>query len=247
MSSARRLALHGFAGGPGTWAPLEETLGPFQATPFLPGHGERSLAPGESFEACVGRLLDDAREAGLRGSSLVGYSMGARLALGLLLRDPAFFADTILVGVNPGIGESQRPDRRAWEASWARTIREEGLDAFYEAWDRQPLLAPVSAPSMEALEARRTDRRAHTREGLARAMTQLGLGAMPDYRPRLAEIEVPVTLVVGSEDAKFLALGREMVSSMVRARLVVVPGAGHNVVLEKPEALAALLGAEHDR
>ena len=245
MSPKPIFALHGFAGGPAMWDPLREGSARRWVRARLPGHGAEPAT--RDFEHAVEHLHAEAEEQGLRGACLLGYSMGARLGLGLLLRDPLFFGSAILVGANPGIPESERAARRAWERTWAETLRAEGLETFYESWDGQALLTPARPLSSRARDAREASRRDHESEGLAWAMVELGLGAMPDYRARLAEIDLPVTLVVGSEDTKFLALAREMVSSMQRARLVVVPDAGHNVVLEQPEALAALLGAEHEQ
>ena len=66
---------------------------------------------------------------------------------------------------------------------------------------------------------------------------------MPCYAERLQSVAHPVRLVVGELDAKFRALGDDMARCLPQARLDVVPSAGHNVVLERPAALAALIGA----
>jgi pimeloyl-ACP methyl ester carboxylesterase len=64
---------------------------------------------------------------------------------------------------------------------------------------------------------------------------------MPDYWEALERIAVPVDLVVGEQDDKFRPIAQRMLSRLPRARLHVVAGCGHNVVLERPDALAALL------
>ena len=45
-------------------------------------------------------------------------------------------------------------------------------------------------------------------------------------------------MLVGERDAKFTDLGRRLVEGLPRAELVVIPGAGHSVHLEQPEATA---------
>ena len=52
---------------------------------------------------------------------------------------------------------------------------------------------------------------------------------------------LPVALVAGELDTKFLELARRLAKDHVAARVVAVPGAGHNVVLEAPEHLAEIL------
>ena len=55
--------------------------------------------------------------------------------------------------------------------------------------------------------------------------------------------KLPVRLVVGELDPKFTALAEEAAALLPRATVVRVPGVGHNVLLEAPAALCALLSA----
>jgi pimeloyl-ACP methyl ester carboxylesterase len=48
-------------------------------------------------------------------------------------------------------------------------------------------------------------------------------------------------VVVGARDAKYVELGRRLVGRLPQARLEVVPGAGHGLLREAPEAIAAVL------
>jgi pimeloyl-ACP methyl ester carboxylesterase len=50
-----------------------------------------------------------------------------------------------------------------------------------------------------------------------------------------------VTLVAGDRDPKYVDLARRMAERIAGAEVVVVPGAGHAVHLEDPDAVAALL------
>ena len=52
---------------------------------------------------------------------------------------------------------------------------------------------------------------------------------------------MPTTIVVGGEDAKFVALGERLAQAIPDAELVIVPGAGHGLPREAPDALAAVL------
>jgi 2-succinyl-6-hydroxy-2,4-cyclohexadiene-1-carboxylate synthase len=74
-----------------------------------------------------------------------------------------------------------------------------------------------------------------------RALRVLGLGQMPNYRGALAYAGARLRLVAGAEDAKFVALARGLVAAFPSTRLELVPGVGHNVLLEAPEHLASLL------
>ena len=72
-----------------------------------------------------------------------------------------------------------------------------------------------------------------------------GTGTQESLWPRLAELTMPVLIVVGSQDQKFGAIGRRMKTAMTNtdAELVEVAG-GHAVHLEQPaKTTAAILEA----
>jgi pimeloyl-ACP methyl ester carboxylesterase len=50
--------------------------------------------------------------------------------------------------------------------------------------------------------------------------------------------------VVGELDVKFLQLAQTMLPSLRRASLVEIADAGHDLVLEQPEAIIALMAEE---
>lgn len=217
----RALLLHGFAGDPSAWdATIAAGLGDLEAIAIaMPGHG----APVEDSWQANLDVIDP------RGAPLaIGYSFGARVALGLLADRRVERA--ILIGVNPGISDEERPGRRAADAGWARLLRERGIHAFAEAWEDQPLFATQSRVPSPRLLARRGARLALDPAQLARCLETMGLAEMPDYRSAIGA----ASLIVGAEDAKFLAIARGL-------PVVTIPDSGHDVLLEQPVALAAAI------
>jgi len=69
----------------------------------------------------------------------------------------------------------------------------------------------------------------------------IGAGAMAPLWDRLGELPAPTTVLAGERDAKFTALGERLAATLPAARLRVVPGAGHRLHLEAPDAVAAAL------
>lgn len=263
--------LHGFTGAPESWKPVRRTLeddaaaarrgpvphgksfGPPVFAPALLGHdGTPGPAGVDSFEDEVDRLAaairTRARRRTPRGRGfalpvhLAGYSMGARVGLGLLVRHPELFASATLIGVNPGLGDpAEREARAERDEEWARLLEREGLGSFVAAWEALPLFSTQDHLPGRMLRRQHEIRLAHDPHGLARALRVIGLAAMPDLAPRLGGLEVPVHIVVGERDAKFRALAGPMAERLPRARITIVPGAGHNVLLEDPTSTAALI------
>ena len=52
---------------------------------------------------------------------------------------------------------------------------------------------------------------------------------------------MPATVVVGERDPAYLARAERLAGALPRAELVVVPGAGHGLAREAPDAVARLL------
>ena len=237
--SARVVLLHGFTGSPASWAPVLELLEPDidAYVPALTGHGAETEAV--DFLDEVTRL--NAGVGAWRAEHavhLAGYSLGARIALAMAIEQPAAYASVTLIGVNPGPrSESERSERRAADAKWIELL-EHGVEPFVDEWERLPLWASQARLPRTVRSAQREARLMHEPKGLQASLRATGLAEMPDLRTRLPELRVPVTLLAGEEDPKFLALAREAAALLPHARVVAVPDAGHNLLLERPEAVA---------
>jgi 2-succinyl-6-hydroxy-2,4-cyclohexadiene-1-carboxylate synthase len=242
------VCLHGFTGGPSAWEPVLECLGgaPEVYRPALLGHGPDTQpeAPGATFTGEVERLAAGVREIWNGAPAhLLAYSMGGRLGLGLLRGHGELFSGATLVGVHPGLPEAGERERRLQlDAERATSLRQEGIAAFVRHWSRLPLFATQKSLPEAVLEEQRRLRRNHRPEGLARALEVLGPARMPDYTPDLPSMHCPITLVAGERDGKFCRAAEQMALRLPRGVVEVVPGVGHNVVLEAPEVLARIVG-----
>ena len=247
------LLLHGFTGDPASWDEVVERLP--RATPVLRpallGHGAGAPIGDGGFLAEVDRIAawlsarapeKKSASDGESGIHVVGYSLGARVALGLLARHGEQFARATLIGANSGLSdEKERIERRVCDERWAALVEREGVARFVERWLDQPLFASQKRLPWEVRAIARARRLRHRPEGLAASLRTLGLGAMPDLTPGLAAIRQPVRLLAGAEDEKFRALAIRMSSLLFRGRVAIVPGAGHDLTLERPDEVAAAL------
>ena len=203
----------------------------------LPGHGPR---PWRSTRATFDDAVDAiAARMPFAPALVVGYSMGARVALGLAARHPSLVAGMVLVGVDPGLAtDVDRDARIAWDDAQAHAIVEGGMALFVTSWESLPLFATQQSLPAAMRARRRAQRLAHTTDGLAWAMRALGLGRMPPLWDALESLPMPIHLVTGALDEKFTAIARSMVAKAPRITHAIVPGAGHDVALEAAQALA---------
>lgn len=233
----RLLLLHGFTATGRSWDPVRRHVdaGRYSAVlaPDLRGHGAASDERPATIPACIGDLRQDAPYA------LAGYSMGGRIALHLALAQPGRVQRLVLVSASAGLADpAERAARRASDDELADGLERAGSETFARWWGAQPLFA---GQSTEASALAHRDRLRNSAPGLAASLRGMGTGVMEPVWDRLGELIMPVVVVAGERDAKFRALGERLAAGLPDARLVVVPGAGHAVHLESPEAVAAAL------
>jgi 2-succinyl-6-hydroxy-2,4-cyclohexadiene-1-carboxylate synthase len=221
--------LHGFAGTHRTWDPV---LARLDAERYRPLALDQR---GDGFGACVRDVLAAAPER----FALCGYSMGGRVALHVALAAPARVTRLILVSTTAGIeDDGERAARRAADDALAARIENGPIERFADEWRAQPLFAG----DPEAVHAlARTDYVRHEPRALAATLRALGQGVMAPLWRRLAALDLPAAVVAGERDTRYVALGERLAATLPRARLVVVPGAGHAVHLEAPGELARAL------
>ncbi len=227
--------LHGFGGTRRAWDPVIGALAPERYRPLaldLPGHGANADAERPiTFAACVRYVLEESPER----FALGGYSLGGRIALCVALAAPERVSGLILVSSTAGIEDAaERADRSARDHQLAEKLEREGVEDFLTRWRAQPLFAE-DPPLVDELAC--ADYRRSPPDALAAVLRGIGTGKMEPLWERLPALAMPVTVLAGERDHKFVGLGRRMVELLPDAELVIVPG-GHRLPLESPEAVA---------
>lgn len=233
----RVILVHGFTQSSRSWAGIAADLATDHAVvlPDLPGHGRSPDAEGDLSEAA-----DQLAESCGKGT-YVGYSLGGRVCLHVALRRPILVERLVLVGTSAGIEDDhERDERRRADEAVAASLAEvgdPGLPAFIELWLENPLFEHLSDR-----QADRPSRLANRAEGLAGALRHLGVGTQRPLWSQSRGLNMPVLVVAGEKDAKFVGLGERLAAAIgPNALFLIVPGAGHSVPFEQPEAFASLI------
>jgi pimeloyl-ACP methyl ester carboxylesterase len=232
---------HGFGGSARNFLPQVRALHDRYRVVRWDARGHaRSEAPADpaayahaAFVADVGRVLD---MVGASRAVVGGLSMGAGIALGFALAHPERVDALVLAAFPPGAGTGGVLSDRA--AAFADAIERDGLERAGErfVWGSASGLDPGAARLVRAgfLE--------HQPRGLA--LTLRGMVSQPtvaDLAPRLPGMAHPALVVVGARDRMSLDASRALAAALPRARLVLVPDAGHVVNLERPADFNAAL------
>jgi 2-succinyl-6-hydroxy-2,4-cyclohexadiene-1-carboxylate synthase len=230
--------LHGFAGTGRLWDPVVARLDGERYRPLAPdlrGHGTAAARHPITFEGCVEDVLGLVPHA----FTLVGYSMGGRIALQAALAAPERIERLVLVATTAGIDDDdERARRRVADEALAGQIEHATIEDFIVRWTAQPLFAGTPP---QAAARWRADMLENDPVALAAVLRSLGTGVMEPLWERLAELHMPATVLAGERDAKFRALGQRLADGLPNGELVIVDGAGHGIPREDPAAVAAAI------
>jgi pimeloyl-ACP methyl ester carboxylesterase len=166
---------------------------------------------------------------------VVGLSMGGGLAQYLTIRHPEKVATLTLMATSPGPADDLPPVADRLKAVFADPAPDpdwSDVDAVveYQVAAQRAFCAPETfdEPYARAL-ARQEAERTVNRASSAKNHWVLG-GSGENLRPRLAEITAPTLVVHGTEDPLFPpGHGEALAREIPAARLVLVPGMGHQV------------------
>lgn len=237
------LLLHGFMGSSRSWPePLVAALAQDRTViaPDLPGHGssDASALPDRyDIVRVAGDLASLLDHLAVERAHVVGYSMGGRLALAFALTHPARVRRLVLESASPGLAsDSERSARRLADDALSDRLTTEPFEAFIDDWMALPLFESQKALGSDWLDVERTRRLKGDPTALAACLRGMGTGTQPSYWPTLAALEPPTLLLTGDLDEKFCGIARQMAELSTVARSTTVPGAGHRVHAERPEA-----------
>lgn len=239
MSPAPLVLLHGWAMRPTVWAPLVRELGTDReiSALALPGHDGASPAANPTVHAWSDALLARMPPRAI----VVGWSLGAMLALDLAARHPQRVSSLVLIGATP---------RFVATAGWPCALPAETVSAFVSGYAAAPeptlrrflaLQAVGDSARRRVLSVLENSREDGTvwRPALADGLTVL---ADADLRAALGMITQPVQLIHGEGDALMpVDAARAMTGALPNARLDVIEACGHAPFLSSPGACAALV------
>ena len=218
------LLTHGYSSTSAMWQGQIEALSKRHTLVLwdMRGHGQSDYPddPAAYSEALtiadMAALLD---EVGARSAIVGGLSLGGYMALAFYRAHPERVRALLIIDTGPGFKKDEA--REAWNKRAYETA---------ERLEREGLAV------LKSLSRERSDAAHRDASGLTRAAR--GLLTQRDARviELLPNVKVPSLIVVGADDAPFLAASDYMAAKIPAAKKVVIPAAGHAVNIDQPQA-----------
>ncbi|MCH7690209.1 MAG: 2-succinyl-6-hydroxy-2,4-cyclohexadiene-1-carboxylate synthase [candidate division Zixibacteria bacterium] len=231
--------LHGFLGSSKDWSEVAETLKEkfFCILPDLPGHG-RTMPLADSdytMQSAALSLLAILNREEIKQCSLVGYSMGGRLALYMTLTHPKYFSKLMLESASPGLKtEKERNARIESDGIVINRLRTQTMDEFITSWYSNFMFDSIRQ-DREKFEKLLKNRSENNPEALSKSLKFMGTGVQPPLWHILPDLIPPTLLIVGADDNKFKSVAFEMEERSAAITVVSIENAGHNAHFERPQ------------
>ncbi len=237
------LFLHGFMGNGNDWNETVSYLSEkyYCITLDLPGHGNSNnlerLNTVWDFDSLCNRLSGLLNHLKIQKVSLVGYSMGGRIALYFAHKYPQLLTHLILESASPGIKTNDKKEIRLKEdKALSQKLKNEPLEEILEKWYSLPLFSGIkNHPKYKALFLNRLK---NDPTLLAKAVESFSPGRQVYLMNKMKNLKMSVNLICGENDIKYTDVMKKIKRDNLHFNLKIFRDCGHNVHFEKPDLFA---------
>lgn len=234
MQRVSLIFIHGFMGHPSDWDELRAALPEFETKAL-------EMPVAADWQSSLKQLAESIPDQ----SIVIGYSMGARLVLGVALEFPQRCAGLVFVSGNPGL-ETDEARQQRWVADqqiaqqlsdqFSNSTESKSLEPFLERWYQADVFATVPKKIRQAEVARKLALSSSAWQTILRSNS---VSRQPNYWPRLMELLMPTQVIAGELDEKYreIAVRFDKESPPSNVFKTIVPNCGHIVHREQPEVL----------
>ncbi len=230
----RLVFVHGFTQTRDSWRAIAQKLSADNEVVLVdaPNHGDSSDIS-LNLETGANAIIEVGGDA-----TYIGYSLGGRLCLTAALSNTEKVKRLVLISATAGIeNSSERHGRIASDEQLATRITQIGVSAFIDEWLAMPLFSGLTHQTNQ-----RELRLNNTAIALASSLRLCGAGKQQPTWSRLAELKMPVLLIAGERDTKFVELATRMAESIgSHAQLKIIADCGHTPHLEQPDQFLKLI------
>ncbi|UZW12808.1 2-succinyl-6-hydroxy-2,4-cyclohexadiene-1-carboxylate synthase [Clostridium pasteurianum] len=238
------VCLHGFSENLSTWNLLELKEHQLILIDFI-GHGKSDKPYSSkyySLKVMVNHLNKVIHQLGLKKYSMLGYSMGGRIALAYAVAYSQEIDKLILESSSYGeAGFINRFKRRRKDLNLAKSILKNGIEWFDEYWSNLSIFQSqrkLQKHTIDEIRKRRLSNRTHV---LSNTLLCTGQGKFPCMKSQVSKLSMSLLYISGEYDKKYKHIGENFRKFNANIRHETIKGVGHNTHIEAPDAFIEVL------
>ena len=217
--------IHGAGGNHLYWPPGIRRLPGYRIHSLdLPGHGKSPGRGRQSIDSYAADIQKWVHETNLNRAVFIGHSMGSAIAIRLALYHPEIVSGLGLVGA----GAALRVNEELLESTSSPTT----FDNAVMRITKLSFSSSASERLVELAAQRMLETRQSVLHGDLRACDEF------DETVRISNISQPTIIICGIDDKMTpVRLSHYLYNNIPGSELEIIPGAGHMVMMEQPQAV----------
>ena len=211
--------LHGAVGHSSDWDPIMVALNADQCNAI-----DIYCYSSEEIDMAARRINSLAKPNDI----IVGYSLGARIALESLLADNSPWSKAILISANTGITEAKARDERIQhDRKWSELCNF-NWSQFIESWERQSIFDnSKQIADREGLIPKQKE--------ISNTFIKWSSGIQSAPITKLGKIRIPTLWLTGQSDLKYTKIAKHACDLLPLSELKIIENSGHRVPWDNPE------------
>ena len=220
--------LHGFLGLPTDWSFLNSKFPQINQIYSLDLLNQPCL-PFTEWAAEFNKSVRSQEKKSFKKPSILGYSMGGRLALHALIENPEMYSCGIIVSANYGLDSmEERKKRLILDNEWSKAFIGDPWSILMDKWNNQSVFKDSQSNYVR-------EESNFSRKTLSEALNIWSLGNQNFLKTEIENLSTPILWCVGEFDSKFLEIAKNIQFQNKKSKITVIQNAGHRVPWENPK------------
>ena len=232
MSNVLIYAIHGFLGNSSDWTSIKNGLkNDFKNINFV---AEKLFSKEHQLDYFLKRVSSFSLFQGKK--IFLGYSLGGRLGLQLLKKNPELFDHYIFLSTNPGLPSlacEDRKNRILSDQKWSEKINQENWQQLLQEWNSQQVFKGSDIEPARELKD-------YDLSKLKESLMKWSLGVQEDFSDLIQMNNYKITWVVGDRDEKYCDIAENMQNKKILLDYKKI-SSGHRIWLDNPGAVVEMI------
>jgi len=238
------LFLHGFTGNGKSWQHIIKSTNLNSIIMDIPGHGKSAfdnLNNDYDINDFVTSLYMFLNDQNIKKINLCGYSMGGRIATLFTSKHPNSINSLIIESSCLGIKNWEIRENKFEEDNALAQLIITKPNSFLKSWENMDFFKLQKKRNNKEWLNQKKIRESHNFKQLAKSLLVFSKGNFPYLEEEFKHIDKKIIVINGTDDDKYIKIGKEMIYMNKNVNRFIVDEANHNVHLENPELFEEIL------